>query len=170
MVTEDGKEIPLSELPTKSVNAQQPKDSGKDYFGGPIKIVGIEYARSIPAEPTDDKQPAVITVDLSGIKATRFKAVLGGDYPMGNEAQRRKTYAIQSKGTQASFLTIIEPYEEKAMVKSAKAVSASELRVELNDGRVQEIKLSNLDGSGKDLGVSITESGGPSPRSERTGP
>jgi hypothetical protein len=34
----------------------------------------------------------MVRIDLSGIDAVRFKSVIGGDYPLGNEAQRRKTY------------------------------------------------------------------------------
>ena len=82
-----------------------------------------------------------------------------GDYPLGNEAQRRKTYAIRAPGkaAEARFLTLIEPYEDKPVVKSAMAESAGKLRVELTDGRVQEISIERLDGSGKDISVSLAE-------------
>ena len=118
-------------------------------------------------------------VDLSGVNAVRFKATLGGDYPLGDESQRRKVTAIRAAGapvsdpassgtstetrrvgdrrSEARFLTVIEPYEDQPMVKSAVALSADKLRVELNDGRVQEIELQNFDGDGKNIVVQLTE-------------
>jgi hypothetical protein len=158
IVTKDGKDIPLSELPLKFENIEQPKNTGKDYFGGPIKILGNEYQTAAPGQPKNDKQPGLVRVDLSGVNAVRFKSTLGSDYPLGNEAQRRKVYAIRAaNGDEARFLTVIEPYEDKALVKSAVAVNADKLRVELTDGRVQEITLKNFDGSGKDIEAHIVE-------------
>jgi hypothetical protein len=94
---------------------------------------------------------------MTGVDAVRLKAVVGSDYPPGNEAGRRKTYAIRAQGEAANFLTLIEPYEDKAAVKSASARGPGQLRVELTDGRIQDITLSNFTGSGKDLGVTLRE-------------
>jgi hypothetical protein len=159
VVTKDGREILLSELPVKFENVQQPKESGKDYFGGPIKIVGEEYKSATPAEPTANGVAGIVRVDLSGVNAVRFKAMLGGDYPLGDESQRRKVTAIRAaNGSEARFLTVIEPYENQPVVKSAVATSADSLRVELVDGRVQEIQFQNFTGDGKDIVVQMTES------------
>ena len=159
VVTKDGKEIPLSELPLKYENIEQPKEQGKDYFGGPIKIVGNEYKSATPAQPVKNDEQAFVRVDLSGVNAVRFKATLGGDFPMGDETQRRKVYAVRAAdGTEARFLTVIEPYEDKPMVKSAVATGPDSLRVELADGRVQEIQLHNFTGDGKTISAQIVES------------
>jgi hypothetical protein len=170
IVTKDGKEISLSELPVKFENVEEPKEQGKDYFGGPIKILGNEYKSAAPGQPKNDKQPGFVRVDLSGVNAVRFKATLGSDYPLGDEAQRRKTYAVRAAdGDEARFLTVIEPYEDKPFVKSAVALSADKLRVELTDGRVQEISIHNLDGDGKSISAEITETrDGAVTRSEST--
>jgi len=121
-----------------------------------VKIQGDQFKNTLAAEPKDSKQPGVIRIDLSGIDAVRLKCVVGSDYPPGDESQRRKVYAVRSRGTESSFLTLIEPYELAPVVKSATATAADRLRVELIDGRMQEIVLHNLDGSGKDIGVSLT--------------
>jgi len=169
VVTTNGKEIPLSQLPMTFDNAMQPKEKGKDFEGGPIKIAGIAYAEAVSAQPQDGQKPALIKVDLSGIKAARFKAVLGGDYPVGDEQQRWKTVAVRSIGKEARFLTLIEPFENVRMVKSARATSADTLRVELADGRVDEIKISNLEGDAKNISAQITETkDGKTLRSETT--
>jgi xanthine/CO dehydrogenase XdhC/CoxF family maturation factor len=123
------------------------------------KIVGNEYTNAVPAEPKNAKESGVLHADLAGVNAMRFKATLGGDYPPGNEAQRRKVYAVRAaNGTEARFLTVIEPYEDEPVVKSAEALSADKIRVELADGRVQEIEFQNFDGDGKDIRISMTES------------
>jgi hypothetical protein len=172
IVTADGKEIPLSQLPLTSENAMQPKEKGKDFEAGPIKIAGIAYSEATSAQPQDGKKPAITKVDLAGVKAARFKAVLGGDYPVGDESQQHKTVAIRSQGKEARFLTVIEPFEDNRMVKRAAASSADTLRVELTDGRVQEIKISNLQQSdGKAVAVQIAETkDGKAIRSETTVP
>jgi hypothetical protein len=158
IVTRNGKEIPLPELAPKFENVQQPPRANEDYFGGPIKIVGEEYKSATPAEPQNENQPAVVRVDLSNANAIRFKATIGGDYPLGDESQRRKVTAIRAaQGSAARFLTVIEPYENQPAVKSAEALSADKLRVELADGRVQEIEIKNFEGDGKDIQVNLTE-------------
>ncbi|HEU5097587.1 MAG TPA: hypothetical protein VFU22_00975, partial [Roseiflexaceae bacterium] len=84
-------------------------------------------------------------------------AVLGGDYPLGDEAQRRKTYAIHTEGTHARFLTLIEPFEDRRTVRRAEALDANRLRVELSDGRVHGITIDNFDGSGEDIRIAVIE-------------
>jgi hypothetical protein len=158
VVTTDGAEIPLGKLSPKFQNLEQPNEPGKDYFGGPIKIVGREYSYATPAQPRGDSEPGFVRVDLTGLKAARFRAVLGGDYPLGDETQRRKVYAVRAAdGAEARFLTLIEPYENQPVVKSAVASSADALRVELTDGRTQELSLKNFDGSGKEIQVKLVE-------------
>jgi hypothetical protein len=157
VVTKAGKEIPLGDLPVEFSNVLQPEKKGADYRGGPVKIVGTEYQNATPAQPKDVKQPGLVRLKLAGLDAVKFQATLGGDYPLGDESQRRKVYAVRSKGTEARFLTVIEPRETKPMVKSAIALDSDKLRVELNDGRVQEIAIKNLEGTGSDITVTVNE-------------
>ena len=157
VVTADGKEIPLSQLPVTFENTTQPHQAGRDYAGGPIKIAGTAYADATPAQPSDTGRPAVARVDLSSVRATGFKAVLGGDFPVGDETARRKTVAVRTTGKIARFLTLIEPYENRRMVVSARATSGDALRVELADGRVHEVVLQNFDGDGENIAVTLHE-------------
>jgi hypothetical protein len=169
IVTSDGKEIALSDLPVETTNILAAKEPNKDYFGGPVKIVGMEYDRATAGQPEDATKPGVIRVNLEGANAVRFKATLGSDYPPGPEEQRRKVYAVQApRGTEARFLTVIEPYDQTPMVKSAVALSADELRVELVDGREQDITIQNFTGSGKDIAVKVQESKGGAPTREES--
>jgi len=160
VILADGSEQPLAALGSRLTfeNIKQPKTAGQDYFGGPIKIVGNEYRTATPAEPNQESQPGLVRVDLAGLHAVRFKATLGGDYPLGDESTRRKVMAVRAaSGSAARFLTVIEPYENQSVIKSAVALSADKLRVELNDGRVQEIELINFGGNGSNISAQFTE-------------
>jgi hypothetical protein len=173
VVTREGREIPLPDLAQVSSHnvTPSPSKTSEDYFGGPIEIAGNLYPWGLPAEPAKQAEPATISVDLENLGAVRFKATLGSDYPPGPEAQRRKVYAVRSpSGTDSSrFLTIIEPYEDQPVVKNATALGADRLRVELADGRVQEITLGGLEGDGQDISARCTESkGGAVIREENT--
>jgi hypothetical protein len=158
VLTAEGKEIPLSQLPITFDNAAQTHEKGKDFAGGPIKIAGVPYTEAISAQPQDGKKPCIVRVDLSGMNAVRLQSTLGADFPVGDESQRRKMVALRAVGKEARFVTVLEPFDDKRMVKSAVATDASTLRVELNDGRVQEIQINGLDGDGKNITTSITES------------
>ena len=156
VITREGKEIPLADLSPVFGNVIPVKTANTDYDGGPVKIQGEPQAFSTPAQPENDAQPGIVKVDLSKISAVRFKAGIGSDYPPGPEAQRRKTMSVKAaKGSEARFLTIIEPYENQPVVKSAVATSADQIRVELTDGRVHEIQLHDLTGS---LSIGMIES------------
>jgi hypothetical protein len=158
IVTKDGREIPLNNLPVKFENIVRPEKPGKDYFGGPIKIVGDEYEFATPGQPATNDLSGFVRVDLSGVDAVRFKATLGSDYPPGPEEQRRKVFAVRAgDGTEARFLTVIEPYEDRPVIKSAVASGPDKLRVELTDGRVQEIEIKNFTGDGRNIEFHLLE-------------
>ncbi|HEY1661671.1 MAG TPA: hypothetical protein VGI03_04570 [Verrucomicrobiae bacterium] len=155
-ITVDGRETTLGIQPTTE-NIATPAKHGEDYYGGPVKIAGVSYTDAIPAQPSGNGVPAVIHIPLGAANVVRFKATLGGDYPFGDESDRRRVFAVRSQGTEARFLTVIEPYEDQPMIKSAVAENANQLRIELADGRIQEITIQNLDGDGKDIVVQMTE-------------
>jgi hypothetical protein len=157
IVTRDGKEIPLSQLKLSTDNVVRQPPAGQDYFGGPIKIAGDAYSQAVAAEPQDQAKPAIVRIDLAGLDAVRFKCVLGGDYPPGDESQRRKTYAVRSTGTDADFLTVIEPFEDAAVIKNAEATSVDGLNIALADGRRQTIQIHGMADDGHDLGVDFSQ-------------
>ncbi len=156
VVTKDGKEIPLSELAPAFDQIDSTPESGVDYYGGPVKISGLPMAQSVPANPTVKNADGTITVDLSKLNAVRFKAYVGGDYPLGSEAERRKTLSFRSTGRQTRYLTVVEPYEAESKVKKVTASSADELTVELIDGRTHKLTFEGLE-QGEDLRVAVKE-------------
>ncbi len=71
-----------------------------------------------------------------------------GAISLGDEKYRRKMLSARAVGKSASFLSVIETYENTAKITKAMAASADEIHVELADGRVQIIKLTDFDGDG----------------------
>lgn len=157
VVLANGKEIALSELPLKNMNIKPTPKRGLDYFGGPVKIGGQEFKNVLPTMAENLDEAGVISVDLSGLNVVLFKAVLGGDYPLGEELPRHKTYAVRSKGKIARYLSVIEPFENQSVIQSVEATDADHLKVTLKDGRVQEISIRNLDGTNGAAQVSVKE-------------
>ena len=165
----DGKEI-AAEAATDFTNIDQPRIPGRNYEGGQVVVAGVIPTAAWPTQPKDGTSPAILHINAPA-GAVRFRAMLGGNYTPGNPRQPRKVFVSRVHGTTAAFLTLIEPYEAKAVVTSATATSADGLRVELSDGRVQEIHIHDLAGSADRIGVSIreTKSGSPA-RDEQAGP
>lgn len=158
ILLEGGKEIKVSQLPLKTNNIKPNEFKGKDYFDGPVKIGGHEYTDNLPSMPEKQDAAAIITIDLNGLNAIGFKAVLGSDFPLGNETARRKTYAVRAKGKTARFLNVIEPFEKKSVIKEVEAIDADHLKVTLMDGRVQEISIANFEAEKGSAQIAVKES------------
>lgn len=157
LVKANGDEIFLSTLDLNYQNILLPPIKGFDYYNGPIKIGGEPMENALPGIPEGDKAVGVISIDLTGLDVVAFKATIGGDFPVGDESSRRKTLAVRSKGKMARYLSVIEPYEDKSVIKSVVAKSENELVVELLDGRVQEIIISDLDSAEGKVNVNVRE-------------
>ncbi len=151
LILKGGSEVFLTSLELKTDNIVMPPAKGLDYESGPVKIAGALMPNSTPGMPEDANASASITVDLSEMNAVVFKAKIGGDFPLGDETQRLKSMAVRTAGTEARYLSVIEPHEAESMLKSVTAKSANELTVELLDGRVQEITIFDLDHESNDL-------------------
>jgi hypothetical protein len=156
IVTKDGKEISLSDLKLSYDQIRNDPESGVDYYGGPIKMAGLPISHSVPANPVKENVDGTVSIDLTGLNAVRFKAFIGGDYPLGDETQRRKSLSFRTTGKQTQYLTVIEPFEDESVVKNVMAKSANELTVVLKDGRTHELTITGLE-TGKDFHVKVRE-------------
>ncbi|MGJ8641095.1 MAG: hypothetical protein ACSHYA_17020 [Opitutaceae bacterium] len=159
VVLKDGTEHFIHSLPVTYENIRLPKSQGLDYYGGPVKIEGVQMDDSLAGMPSDTGKSGSITVDLSDLDVVSFKATLGGDFPMGDETQRRKTMAVRSTGKQARYLSVIEPYETESVIESVTAQSSNELLVKLIDGRTQKITISGLASNNVKITVQETKGG-----------
>ena len=118
---------------------------GRDYRGGRVTIVGMEYPYALGASPIDHEQESRIIIDIRNLPVVRLKACVGVDAFPGDERQQRKTYAVRSHGRIGRYVTVIEPYEDRAAVARVTADSPDQVRVELADGRVQTITLLGIE-------------------------
>jgi len=142
--TFEGKKIYLYELPYEIENCDMGNGIGIDYYGGRVCIAGKEFKKAFPANPIDYHKESIIKINLQGINAKKFVASIGGDFPLGDEKARKRVYGLRCKGNEAIIATIVEPYEEKKMVKEAYAESENEFIINLYNGKTQKISVENL--------------------------
>lgn len=156
-VDENGEKMYLADIEYTTDNVDNGNGVGVDYGGGPVKIQQQEYKKAVPGDVIDKSGEAIITIDLTKLNAVRFISDIGGDYPVGDESQRRRFVAQRKYERSARFISILEPYTDKKMIKDIKFESYNRIIVELNDGRKQIISVSELDGDGEDVSVKVDE-------------
>lgn len=157
IITSRGEKIYIADLPFVYSGIDPGNGIGVDYYGGPVKILSKKYDKAIPAEPKEKDGEGEIIIDLKGLNAKAFVAVIGSDYPLGDETYRRRTLMNRQKGREVRFISIIEPYESNNMILRAKAIDRNTVQVELKDGRVQVIRIENFEGEGKDIDIEMVE-------------
>ena len=143
--TTDHRMLAMSDLAYTCENIDEGYGVGKDYEGGRVTIQAEEFAKAIPAEPKDKTKWGIITLDLDRLNATHFRAVIGGDYPVGDESGKRRTVFQQQTGTSACFASVIEPHEGNAMVQSVQYAGPWSIKVTLVDGREQIVSVQGIE-------------------------
>lgn len=144
---ENGERISLKELPAVQDNIDAGFGIGKDYEGGRVLIEGNEYPDAIPVSPADHGQSGVLEYDISNIRAVRFTGILGADNFPGAEEQRRRTYGVGQKAVHGRFVTVIEPHEGTKKIASVEGLSEDAVRIQFEDGTMQEVTAEDIDGS-----------------------
>lgn len=143
--TADHQKLAMADLAYLCENTDEGCGVGKDYEGGRVTIQAEAFDKAIPAEPKDKRKWGIITLDLEGLNATNFHAVIGGDYPVGDESGKRRTIFQQQTGTSACFASVIEPHEGDAMVQSVQYAGPWSIKVTLADGREQIISVNGIE-------------------------
>ena len=157
LVTSTGEKKYLAGMDLKFENIDQGNGIGVDYYGGPVKIAGKLFEKSIPANPDNIDEYGIITLSLEDLNAVKFVASIGGDYPLGNEDYRRRTISTRVTGKTAKFITIVEPYEDNKMIEKVEAINETKIKIYLRDGRCQVIEVQNLDNVDKDISIEMKE-------------
>ena len=93
----------------------------------------------------DHERESRIILNLEGLKAVRLTACVGVDAFPGDEWQKRKTYAVRSRGELGRFVTVVEPYETESAIAAVTAESPDCVQVTLKDGSVQTITLTGME-------------------------
>lgn len=143
--TADHQKLAVADLAYLCENTDEGCGVGKDYEGGRVTIQAEAFDKAIPAEPKDKRKWGIITLDLEGLNATNFHAVIGGEYPVGDESGKRRTIFQQQTGTSACFASVIEPHEGDAMVQSVQYAGPWSIKVTLADGREQIISVKGIE-------------------------
>ena len=155
--TVGGEKVYLCDMPLDYENIAPAAAKGCDYYGNKVTIFGNDYSKPLAAEPADRDRRGRIKIDLSKLNARRLKAVIGGDYPAKSEYVQRKTIALRQTGKEASFITIIEPYENDNLIQSAVCKDGQNIVIELADGQVQKVNIAGLSSLQGDIKVSIED-------------
>lgn len=141
----DGRRVRLCDLPVQRENIDPGFGVGRDYENGRVLIGGVEDPHALPASLQNHDLPGSFRFDLRGLGAVRFHAVLGADNFPGDEDQRRRTYAIRTQGTEARFITVVEPFEGSSVIDHVEAVSASDVTVYMKNGEAARFQVTGLE-------------------------
>ena len=167
VITGEGRTVYLSDLNPMFSHMHKQVLVGQDYEGGKITISGDHYDHGLMAEPLNegrnksdnfDSKTGIIEVDLSGVDAVRFQAVVGVDYLTHDEKDRVRTLLARTRGDQARYLAVLEPYREESVIQNIVAASSDDLRIEFKDGRVHTLSIKNFET--ENPSIQLTESKG----------
>ncbi|MCC8046523.1 MAG: hypothetical protein LIP12_13675 [Clostridiales bacterium] len=150
---QNGSILKAGEQPEKQVRLENMDFGfgiGRDYKNGRVTIVGTEYENAIPASPLNHAHEGRLTLCLKellpeGVHAVSLDACIGVDAFAGDEDQKRKTYAVRTRGRTARFVTVIEPYEKEALVREVCADTPDGVTVVLRDGTRQSVTIQGME-------------------------
>lgn len=148
--TKDKKKIDFADLSYTCENTDLGHGVGRDYEGSRVTIGSEEFPKAIPAEQLDRQKYGVITLDLDGLEAEHFHTCVGGDYPVGDESGKRRTIIQQKRGSSARFISVVEPHENKAVIRSVQYAGPWRVKVELTDGRTQFVSVVGIEENNED--------------------
>lgn len=157
IINEANEKVNLASLDLSYTNTNMGNGIGTGYYGGVVKIQGEHFSKAIPAEPLDRNEEGVINLNLAKLGAKRFIASIGGDYPLGDGIDRRRTISTRVRGKEARFISLIEPYENTNLIDHIVCESSDKIAVYLKDGRRQEIIVKNFEDEGKETCVEVNE-------------
>jgi hypothetical protein len=93
----------------------------------------------------DRNDPGPLFMDVHCVWPESPRKIMLGNVPENRkilpEEWRRKTMVVRTTGTEVRFLTVLEVYEDKPMVKSARATGPDHIVVSLADGREQRLTI-----------------------------
>ncbi|MDO4325873.1 MAG: hypothetical protein Q4E24_07560 [bacterium] len=168
LICRDGSVRKLRDLPYQTVNIDSGFGIGRDYQNGRVTIVGTEYPDAVPTSPVNHAEEGIIEINLKGLDAVRFQGCIGCDAFPGDESQKRKTYAVRTRGTCAEYITVIEPFEDKAMIEQVCAEKSNEVTVRLRGGKTQYIRLLQGESDSPVIQVDTCETGNTIPNTIQT--
>jgi hypothetical protein len=102
-----------------------------------------------------------VYLDIHTVLDGSMKMAIGTYQSKSEQAEaRRKTLLFRNKGKEFRFLSLVEPYLEKPVVKTFSVNKDGAIVVNLQDGRTQTIEIGNFEGDGQNIQVKMTETQG----------
>ena len=98
----------------------------------------------------------IVTVDTTSLDTARFVTNLAVEGRIRDMTAMRRTLLLSQHGTEARFLTVLEPFQDSAAIRQVRASGPDRVEVSLADGRMHSIELTGLE-AGTDLRVSLRE-------------
>jgi hypothetical protein len=101
-----------------------------------------------------------VRLDIHTVFDGSMKMAIGtypSSKPEPDEAKRR-TLLFRTQGKEFRFISLFEPYQEKAVVKNVTVNKEGAVIVQLQDGRTQTIEIKNFESEGQNIQVKLTES------------
>lgn len=113
----DGRRLLLSELEYQMENIKPVPEENRDYFGGPVKLQAKEMKQSLPGTPADEGTVGRLLFNVEGLKLSKIDVAIGGDYPLGDESDRRRMLSFRKRSSAAEFVTVLEQFDEQPVIK-----------------------------------------------------
>ena len=151
-VTASGATVHLADLPFTIAGENGPVPAS-DTLASPRPTRGA-HDRRIDLTPAGRR--VAVTVDTTSLGSARFVTDLAVDGQIRDMRAMRRTLLLREHGTDARFLTVLEPFRNSPAIRHVHASGPDLVEVSLADGRVHTIELTGLD-TGTDLRVSLRE-------------
>ena len=97
-----------------------------------------------------------VTFDTTSLDSARFFTDLMVDGRILDMATMRRTLLLRQHGTEARFLTVLEPFRTSPAIREVRSPGPDRVEVSLADGRMHSIEITGLE-AGTDLRVSLRE-------------
>lgn len=98
----------------------------------------------------------ILKTDIHTLWPRKMEMMLG-HYPKGDEQKDRYTLLARSRGKEASFLTVLEPYSEEKTIESVDVESPRQFTVHLSDGRSQAFTIEGFFSDQREMSVVMEE-------------
>jgi hypothetical protein len=148
-VTADSRTVHLADLPFTIAG-----ENGPVPVSEPTRPIRGAHDRRIDLTPAGGR--VAVTVDTTSLDSARFVTDLVVDGHIRDMTAMRRTLLLREHGTEARFLTVLEPFRNSPAIRQVHASGPDLVEVSLADGRVHTIELTGLD-TGTDLRVSLRE-------------
>ena len=148
-VTTDGGTVRPPDLPVTIAGAGGPAPGFE-----PTRFTPGAHDRQIDLTPAGHR--VAVTFDTTSLDSARFVTDLMVDGRIRDMATMRRTLLLRQHGTEARFLTVLEPFRTSPAIREVRSPGPDRVEVSLADGRVHSIEITGLE-AGTDLRVSLRE-------------